>query len=71
VDAGRLRRDDVPELGRVLLGEEEGRRSDGEITVFDSTGLAVEDLAVAVTVYERWRANPDAPAFSGVPLLRP
>jgi alanine dehydrogenase len=71
VDAGRLRRDDVAELGRVLLGEEEGRRSDEEITVFDSTGLAVQDLAVTVAVYERWRADPDAPAFSGVPLLRP
>jgi alanine dehydrogenase len=69
VDAGRLRRDDVAELGRVLLGEDEGRRSDEEITVFDSTGLAVQDLAVAVAVYERWRANPDAPAFAGVPLL--
>jgi alanine dehydrogenase len=66
VDAGSLRRDDVAELGRVLLGEEEGRRADEEITIFDSTGLAVQDLAVAIAVYERWRANPDDSEFVGV-----
>ena len=66
VDAGSLRREDVAELGRVLTGEEEGRRSDDEITVFDSTGLAVQDLAVAIAVYERWRADPAAEAFAEV-----
>jgi alanine dehydrogenase len=66
VDAGSLRREDVAELGRVLTGEEEGRRSDDEITVFDSTGLAVQDLAVAIAVYERWRASPNAEGLAGV-----
>ena len=66
VEAGRLRREDVAELGRVLLGEQEGRRADNEITVFDSTGLAVQDLAVAVAVYERWKADPGAEAFEAV-----
>jgi alanine dehydrogenase len=66
VDAGSLQREDVAELGRVLTGEEEGRRSDEEITVFDSTGLAVQDLAVAIAVYERWRDDQRAPAFTGV-----
>ena len=37
-----------------------------EITVFDSTGLAVQDLAVALAVYERWRADPGADSFLGV-----
>ncbi len=63
---GRLGREDVAELGRVLLGEEEGRRNDDEITAFDSTGLAVQDLAVAVAVYERWRDDRGASAFTGV-----
>jgi alanine dehydrogenase len=63
---GRLTRGDVAELGRVLLGEEEGRRSDHDITVFDSTGLAVQDLAVALAVYERYRSNPDAQEFVGI-----
>ncbi|MGH3022532.1 MAG: ornithine cyclodeaminase family protein [Gaiellaceae bacterium] len=66
VDAGRLRREEVAELGRVLLGEEQGRRDDEEITVFDSTGLAVQDLAIAAAVYERWREDPGAEIFSGV-----
>jgi alanine dehydrogenase len=66
VEAGKLRREDVAELGRVLIGEETGRRNNDEITVFDSTGLAVQDLAVAVAVYERWRANRDLEEFVGV-----
>ena len=71
VDAGKLRREDVAQLGRVLIGEETGRDGDDEITVFDSTGLAVQDLAVAVAVYERWRANPEAPAFAGATEIIP
>ncbi|HEV3407578.1 MAG TPA: NAD(P)-binding domain-containing protein, partial [Gaiellaceae bacterium] len=55
VDGGRLTRDDVAELGLVLVGDESGRRDDAEMTVFDSTGLAVQDLAVALAVYERAR----------------
>ena len=62
----RSARDDVSELGRILLGEEPGRASGDEITVFDSTGLAVQDLAVAAAVYERWREDPQAEAFAGV-----
>jgi len=60
-----LKRDDVAELGRVLTGEEEGRRDEHEITLFDSTGLAVQDLAVARAVYERWRDDPASDAFEG------
>ena len=66
VENGALGRDDVSELGRILLGEETGRGAEDEITVFDSTGLAVQDLAVAAAVYERWREDPDAAAFAGV-----
>jgi alanine dehydrogenase len=71
VAAGKLERGDVAELGRVLIGEEEGRHTDEEITVFDSTGLAVQDLAVAIAVYERFRADPSADAFAGVIELTP
>jgi alanine dehydrogenase len=42
-----LRRDDITELGRVLTGEAPGRATDDEITLFDSTGLAIQDLAIA------------------------
>jgi ornithine cyclodeaminase/alanine dehydrogenase-like protein (mu-crystallin family) len=53
VDAGLLCRDDVAQIGDVLLGEAEGRRSPADITVFDSTGLALQDLAVALAALER------------------
>ena len=53
VDAGAITRADVTELGAVLTGAAEGRRSDEEITIFDSTGLAIQDLAVAIAAYER------------------
>ncbi len=66
VEAGALGRDDVTELGRILSGEEEGRAGENEITVFDSTGLAVQDLAVAALVYERYQADAGDPGFAGV-----
>ncbi|MGB2875262.1 MAG: ornithine cyclodeaminase family protein [Gaiellaceae bacterium] len=53
VDEGALRREQVTELGAVLAGEEEGRRADDEITTFDSTGLAIQDLAIALAAIER------------------
>jgi len=43
----------VAELGEVLLGNDPGRRSAEEITLFKSVGVAVEDLAAARLVYER------------------
>jgi ornithine cyclodeaminase len=45
------------ELGEVLIGAKEGRRSDDELTVFKSLGLAAEDLAAAEHVYARARAE--------------
>ena len=48
VTAGVLGRDDVVQLGDVLAGTAEGRKSDRDITVFDSTGLAIQDLAIAL-----------------------
>ena len=43
------------ELGEVLTGSREGRRSDEELTVFKSVGLAAEDLAVAEYLDRRAR----------------
>src|SRR5262245_51973839 len=53
VEAQRITRADVAQLGDVLTGNAEGRRSDDEITVFDSTGLAIQDLAIALAAMER------------------
>jgi alanine dehydrogenase len=53
VRAGVLSHDDVAQLGDVLIGTAEGRSSDRDITVFDSTGLAIQDLAIALAAMER------------------
>jgi alanine dehydrogenase len=67
VEAGALARDDVTELGIVLAGDADGRRSDDEITVFDSTGLAIQDLAIALAVLRRYEDEPAA--FSEVETI--
>jgi ornithine cyclodeaminase/alanine dehydrogenase-like protein (mu-crystallin family) len=54
VSAGVVDREQVTQLGRVLIGAAEGRGGDDEITIFDSTGLAIQDLAIVRAVYERW-----------------
>jgi alanine dehydrogenase len=48
VEAGLIVHEEVTQLGAVLAGAGIGRRSDGDITVFDSTGLAIQDLAIAL-----------------------
>ena len=53
VEAGLLSRDDVAQLGDVLIGKAEGRRSDRDITIFDSTGLAIQDLGIVLAAMER------------------
>jgi ornithine cyclodeaminase/alanine dehydrogenase-like protein (mu-crystallin family) len=53
VEAGRLERDQVTALGDVLAGQAAGRESEDEITTFDSTGLAIQDLAIALAAVER------------------
>jgi alanine dehydrogenase len=52
VEAGKLARSGVTELGAVLSGDARGRESDDEITTFDSTGLAIQDLAIALAAIE-------------------
>ena len=42
-------------LGEILTGRKRGRRSPAEITVFDSTGLAVQDIAAAAWFFEKAR----------------
>ena len=53
VEAGLLGREDVLELGQVLIGEAQGRLSDRDITLFDSTGLAIQDLGIALAALAR------------------
>jgi alanine dehydrogenase len=51
---GAIGEDDVAgEIGKVVVGELPGRRSDDEVTVFDSTGIALQDSATVPLEYER------------------
>ena len=53
VEAGLLTRADVTDFGRVLTDDAGGRQTEGDITLFDSTGLAIQDLAIALAALER------------------
>jgi ornithine cyclodeaminase/alanine dehydrogenase-like protein (mu-crystallin family) len=53
VATGTLERERVTELGAVLAGDADGRRSDTDITLFDSTGLAIQDLAIARVAFSK------------------
>ncbi len=53
VAAGRLDWNDVHELGDVVGGKIAGRRTDQQITVFKSLGIALEDVAFAELAYRR------------------
>jgi alanine dehydrogenase len=55
VEAGLIGETDVTRLGDVLAGTSPGRLGDDEITAFDSTGLAIQDLAIAVAALEHAR----------------
>ena len=57
VQAGLVARDQVTELGAVLAGEAQGRPGAAAVTLFDSTGLAIQDLAIARAAYDAWQAG--------------
>jgi alanine dehydrogenase len=50
-------------LGEVIIGKKEGRTDSRIITVFDSTGVAIEDLAVAKLIFERARQIGNYPSI--------
>jgi ornithine cyclodeaminase len=53
VDSGILSWDAVLELGQVVTGKASGRASANDITLFESQGIALEDVAVAAHIFER------------------
>ncbi|MBS1251540.1 MAG: Delta(1)-pyrroline-2-carboxylate reductase [Anaerolineales bacterium] len=53
IEGGVITWDDVIELGQVVAGEVPGRQEGAAITVFESLGIAIEDVAVARRVYEK------------------
>ena len=57
VERGTLHWGQVHGLAEVVAGYYPGRASEQEITLFESLGLAAEDIAAAALVYERARAD--------------
>jgi alanine dehydrogenase len=54
IAAGLMRKEGIyAELSEIVAGRKPGRTSDDEITIFDSTGVAIEDAAAATLVYEK------------------
>jgi len=56
IGAGLMSRGDVTELGQIVAGRALPRGSADEVIVFDSTGMALQDVAAAAAVYERAQA---------------
>ena len=52
VDGGLLRWEQVRNLSDLVAGRASGRNSDTDITLFESQGIALEDIAVGIRVYE-------------------
>jgi ornithine cyclodeaminase/alanine dehydrogenase-like protein (mu-crystallin family) len=54
LEAGVMRREQVhAELGEIVAERKPGRTSRDEITIFDSTGTALQDVAAAAAVYQK------------------
>ncbi|SFR35321.1 ornithine cyclodeaminase family protein [Halogeometricum limi] len=61
---GVLSDDDIyGDIGEIVVGDREGRTADDGISVFDSTGLAIQDVAAAHVVYEHAKENDNGYEF--------
>ena len=59
---GTLTDDDIAaELGEIVVGDRAGRTDETGVTVFDSTGLAIQDVAAAHVVYQRAEGEGGSP----------
>lgn len=63
-----IRREDIhAELGEILLGQKPGRERDDEITIFDSTGMAIQDNTAAARIYRNAVASQVGTTFEFIP----
>lgn len=54
VSEGVLKAEEIyAQIGEIVAGRKPGRTSDDEITIFDSTGLAIQDVSTGTAVYRR------------------
>lgn len=52
IQSGHISEDRLTELGDIIAGKKAGRTSEGQITLTDLTGVAVQDIKIASAVYE-------------------
>jgi ornithine cyclodeaminase/alanine dehydrogenase-like protein (mu-crystallin family) len=64
IGAGLVTQGDVTEIGEVLTGMSPGRTAADEVTLFDSTGLAIQDLAICHAVLEAYEAGAVKPVVA-------
>jgi len=51
---GMIKEEDIhAEIGEILLSKKSGRENDSEITIFDSTGMGIQDNTVAKMIYDK------------------
>lgn len=54
ISEGALKPEDIfAQIGEILVGKKPGRTDEDEITIFDSTGLGIQDVAVGSVIYEK------------------
>ena len=53
VKQGLLKPENITEIGQVILGNAPGRENDEEITIFDSTGIGLQDLMTAAMIADK------------------
>ncbi|KYH27121.1 alanine dehydrogenase [Halalkalicoccus paucihalophilus] len=69
-NAGVLGDEDIhAAIGEIVVGDEEGRTPEDGVTVFDSTGLAIQDVAAAHVVYEHADENDNGYPFDLLGLM--
>ena len=57
IKEGYLKKEDIhAEIGEIILGKKPGRENDTEITVYDTVGMAIQDLSMAVCLYRKAQA---------------
>ena len=60
VAAGLVTESDITPIGAVITGAHPGRANEDDITLFDGTGVGLQDLAVAAMAVERAKAEGSA-----------
>ena len=57
-EKGIITRDDIhADIGEIVTGKKPARQSPDEITVFDSTGLAIQDISAATMIFRKLLAD--------------